>query len=160
MFELHLHTCNLGSAVRLTANPFTGEPIEVPLDVGLTAEQQSAVRALLVEAGAEEPDPDGYRRVRLPDGAIISVLGPPDEEWASCVALAVECRALTQGVADFVHKLAQRGEMAVMVVPQVVALPSLAPLGRVARRWPSAVVVESPGELFGWLRENLGSAEV
>ncbi len=56
MFFLHLQSCNLGTHVRKVKNPFTGEALAVPIDLGLTSSERDAVRALLAEVGASPPD--------------------------------------------------------------------------------------------------------
>ena len=156
-FSLHLHTCNVETSVRKVTNPFTGTPVEVPIDEGLTAAERDAVRAFLAEVGAGEPDADTYCKIDLPDGSIVSVaIGTLDQEHA-CVAFAVECSTLTANTVSFVFELARRGNMSIgsTVAPEIVALPSVAANDCMTRRWPMAQSAETPAQLRAWLRNYI-----
>jgi hypothetical protein len=157
MFFLHLQSCNLGTQVREVKNPFTGEVLVVPIDLGLTASERDAVRALLAEAGASPPDPDTYCRVVLRDGNRVDVAVGGLYTDATPMAIAVEYNALSPEVASFVHALASRGNMSIIsgVDPAVVALPLPTQRTQVASRWPEAPVVEAPSDLEAWLRQNI-----
>lgn len=54
-----LHTCNLGDTARTGTNPFTGEPVEFPMDDGLTHEEMDAPQDVFEENGIDGPEPDG-----------------------------------------------------------------------------------------------------
>jgi hypothetical protein len=157
-FTLHLHTCNLGTAVRTCRNPFTKELVTVPIDHGLTKSERQAVTELLEEVGAGEPDPDTYCRVELPDGTYVNVaVGTLADVDVARVAFAVECSALSLEVVAFVYALASWGNLSIgsSIDPEVVALPHRRQWDRVSKRWPKASVVESPSELKVWLKQNL-----
>jgi hypothetical protein len=159
MFELHLHTCNLGTKTRKGVNPFTGEPLVIHIDLGLTAAEREAVQTLLVEVGASDPDPDYYRRVVLPKGSIVNAaIGPSVNDLKlPCIAFAVEYYSLTTEVASFIHALASKGNMSIGSAsdPAVVALTLPEQKKRVVQRWPKASVVASPRQLEAWLRQNI-----
>jgi hypothetical protein len=161
-FELHLQTCNLGTAAGTYQNMFTGEIIEVPLDRALTAEEKRAVRALLQEVGAGEPDPDTYRRVELPDGSIVSVAVGTLDDDAPCGGCAVECSALTTAVALFLFALAKRGNLSVGsgTDPEVVAYTRPEQRERVCRWYPKASMAGSPSRLRAWLERQLRAGRI
>lgn len=161
-FSLHLHTCNLGTQVRKGKNPFTGEVVEFPIDPGLTSAERSAVRALLKEAGASEPDPDNYRRVTFKDKSTVNVAAGALDRKEPCVAFAVECSALTLKVVSLIHDLACKGNMSIgsTVDPAVVALPLADQAKKVSKRWPGASVVESPSQLEFWLRQQIDKGTI
>jgi hypothetical protein len=156
-FSLHLHTCNLGTAVREAVNPFTGEVLKIPVDLGPTATEIDAVRDFLTESRAGELDPDTYCRIDLPDGSKVNVAIGTLGQKHPCIAFAVECFALTDDTVSFVLELAKRGRMSIGSTsdPGVVALPAGDLPARVAQRWPSAPVVETPAELWVWLQHNI-----
>ena len=157
-FSLHLHTCNLGTEIRMCQNPFTGEAISIPRDPGLTLDESQAVRRLLEEVEAGEPDADTYRHIEFADGSLVSVaVGRLLAEGAACRALAVECSVLTASVADFLYALASRGNLSIgsSIDPKVVVLLRAEQSKLVSRRWPEANVVESPSQLRDWLERNL-----
>jgi hypothetical protein len=158
MAGLHLHTCNLGTKVRKGANPFTGEPLEFPIDDGLTAAEREAVRRLLAEVRAGDPDPESYCRVVLPEGSVVNVgIGSLNNPDLPCIAFALECSSVNLEVASFIHALASKGNMSIgsAVDPKVVALPLREQRERVVRRWPNALVVTLPGQLEAWLHQNI-----
>jgi hypothetical protein len=146
----------------MLTHPFTGEPVAVPLDHGLTEAERQAVRALLEEVGAAEPDPDSYRRVELSDGSIVSLAVGTLDRDAPCVAFAVECSALTAAVAYFLYALASRGNLSVgsSIDPEVTALPRPHQNQRVSWRWPKARLAESPSLLRAWLEQNLCAGKI
>jgi hypothetical protein len=157
MFRLHLHTCNLGTQVRETRNPFTGETIVYPIDSGLTPAERESARSLLAEAGASAPDPDMYSHVVLSDGSSVNIGVDNLYTDDPCIALALEYYTLNPAVASFVHSLASRGNMAIISTtnPKIVALPLIGQRDRVLSRWPETRVVISHAELEDWLHENI-----
>jgi hypothetical protein len=157
MFVLHLHTCNLGTEERESANPFTGERIGIPIDSGLTSTERLAVKSLLTTSGATAPDPDTYCRVALPDGSIINLAVGNLFTDNPCIAFALEYDTLTPDVVSFIHALASRGNMAIgsSTDPTVVALPLSEQRNRVLSRWPQVHVVESPLDLEDWIRHHI-----
>src|SRR4051812_3770295 len=105
---LGLHSCNLSTRFRPGTNPFTGQAVRFPLDDGLTAGQRAAVRQILDDAGANEPDPDTYRGVRCADGGAFNIaVGTINDADARCVAFALEIDPLTADVAAVLFKLAR-----------------------------------------------------
>ncbi len=160
-FGLHLHTCNLGTTARQATNPFTGEPVEFPIDVGLSDSETDAVEAFLADNGASEPDPDSYCRVELSGDVVnVAVGGLYDAE--PCVAFAIECSDLNQTVAQFVHELACRGNMSIgsSIDPTVVSLPLSGQVKDVSERWPSFVLVDTPTKLLHWLQKNVQEGNI
>jgi hypothetical protein len=107
-WSLHLNTCNLGTDFRLATNPFTGESIRMPLDIGLTDMERSNVRELLSRRNATSPDPDGYRRIKFPKGGTVSIAIGTLDDPHPCRAFAVEFEEFTPEVAAFVFDLARR----------------------------------------------------
>ena len=157
MFALHLHTCNLGTHMRESKNPFTGAVFVVPNDLGRTSLERDAVRALLEEVGASNPDPDTYCNIAFPDSSSVSVAVGNLYSNGPCTGFALEYDRLTPAVASFVHALAVRGNLSIIsgVEPTVAALPLFEQRERVLSRWPGVQVVESALDLETWLRQNL-----
>jgi hypothetical protein len=161
-FRLHLQTCNLGTRARTVRNPFTGATLAVPGDLALTAEDRQAVRALLQEVGAGEPDPDTYRRIELPGGSIVDIAVGTLDDDAPCIGFAVECSDLTAEGASFLYALASRGNLSVgsSIDPQVVALTRPEQRERVARWYPKVSMVGSPSRLRVWLERQLRAGKI
>ncbi len=162
-FTLHLHSCNVGPELQTITNQFTGESFAIPVDHGLTASELDGVRTLLTDAKVGPPDPETYCRVPLADGSFVDVaIGTLDSiaalgTHAPCIAFAVDCSALTTGVAEFVYELAKRGNMTIgsTLDPSVVSLPVPGQRVRARHRWPNAIVTDSPAKLAVWLREQI-----
>ena len=155
-FDLHLHTCRLGKRVRKSINPFTNEPILVPIDRGLNASQRKAVRKLITEVKAIGPDPDGYYKLTFSDGGMANVcIGSLDAEppW---IAFHVEIQVMTDELIAFVYRLAQSGNMSILPIMQdaVPLLTSPATDQLVRDRWPDALVIDSPARLEQLLRKG------
>ena len=157
-FGLHLNTCNLGTEVRRMKNPFTEEPVDIPIDLGLTEAEREGVQSLLREVNAGEPDPDTYSRITLKDGSIVDIaIGSLNDTKARCGAFAVECKRLTIEVSAFLFRLAHAGNLSIgpTVGTPVIAVVSSEQVARVAHRWPHVDLVETPQSLNDWLHINL-----
>lgn len=163
-YRLALRTCNLGTKVKEIPNPFDGRTITIHFDDGLTEAEREAVRKLLAQVGASEPDPETYCQIRLPDGSRLNVAIGTLNMAHPCIGFAVEFTPLSTAVVEFVFALALAGNMTVgsSIDPSVVAilapgLQRLTPVlkARLHERRPTAQVVGSPLELEAWLRERI-----
>jgi hypothetical protein len=155
-FDIHFHTCRLGKRVRKMVNPFTNEPILVPIDRGLSASERKSVRNLLTEVNAIGPDPDGYYRLTFADGGwayacIGSLEGKPPS-----IAFGLEVIVMTDELLVFLYKLAQSGNMSITPIMEasVTVLTSPATDQLVRERWPDALVLDSPVQLEKVLRKG------
>jgi hypothetical protein len=155
-FDIHLHTCRLGKRVRKTVNPFTNEPILVPIDRGLSASERKAVSNLLAQVNAIGPDPDGYYNLTFSDGGMADACIGSLEGKPPCIAFGIEVQVMTDELVSFLYKLAQSGNMSIMPIMQdaVPLLTSLATDQLVQERWPDALVIDSPAQLERLLRKG------
>ena len=148
--------------MRKAVNPFTGEAVTFPIDNGLTVGERAAVRVVLLSNGASEPDPDGFRSVRLSDGTKVNVCTWHLDREGACPGLEIECYAATPSAAAFVFELASEGNMTIgsTTDPAVVAAVSHAQAERVKARWPSVPVLRSPEDLLAWFEQRLEAGDI
>jgi hypothetical protein len=148
-FDIHYHTCNLGTRTAKRKDPFTGKLQSVPVDDGLTDAERAAVRKLLKAAGAAKPDEFGCYVVEFKDGGSAEVFASELAGPEQCDGLMVSLHGLTPQVVAFLWELCRAGGMASTPVmeDEVVVVASAEQLQRVKGRWPAAVVVGSPEEL-------------
>jgi len=75
-YSFVLHTCRLGDRVRKATNPFTGDPVEFPIDDGLSVAERNGMRAVFASYGVHEPEADseGYA-LYLPASASVRFRG-------------------------------------------------------------------------------------
>ncbi|MBN9517118.1 hypothetical protein J0H58_01145 [bacterium] len=148
-FDIHYHTCNLGTRTTRQRNPFTGEVQSVPVGDGLSDAERATVRDMLRAAGADAPDEFGCYAVEVPDGGAAEVFASGLVGPEPCDGFMVSLRGMTPGMARLLWELCRDGNMAATPVmeDEVVVVASEAQLRRVQARWPGAVVVGSPDEL-------------
>jgi hypothetical protein len=152
-FDIHLHTCNLGTQTRKVKNPFTGEAIEVPIDPGLNQSERKAVIGLLAEVKAAGPDPDYYYRLTFSDGGLADIVTGTLDGNNPSVSFGIEIYVMTPQVVDFLFRLARAASMCVLPIMNntVPILTSIAQDDKVCKRWPDAVVVNSADELAAFV---------
>src|SRR5437764_10670755 len=155
-FDIHYHTCNLGTRTAKRKNPFTGKMQSVPVDDGLTEAERAAVRKLLKSAGAAKPDEFGCYAVEFKDGGSAEVFASELGGSEQCDGLMVSLHGLTPGVVRFLWELCRAGGMAATPVmeEEVVVVASPEQLQRVKGRSPAAVVVGSAAWLGRWLNRT------
>jgi hypothetical protein len=146
-----LQTRNLGTQTRHRTNPFTGEQLLVYVDDGMSEAEVHASSLVLAEAGASEPDPDGFRKVTFPDGSRAHVeLGR--------VGGQIELDGgLTANAVEFIFRLGLASGMLVTstIDPDCVAvLPGQDHPG-ITTRWPNARHLQSSAELMEWISETV-----
>ena len=161
-FTVALFTANLGAAVRRSVNPFTKEPVEFPIDDGLTEPERAAVRSILSLHGASEPDPDGFRYVRLADGTKANVGASHLDREGTCPGISIELNAASSCAAAFVFELASKGNMYVgsSCYPAVNAAVSAEQAQRIRARYPSVPVLQSATELLAWVEQRLAAGDI
>ena len=158
-FDIHYHTCNLGTRTAERKNPFTGEMLSVPVDDGLSDAERAAVLDLLRAAGANAPDEFGCYIVKTPDGGSAEVfaagLGGPEQ----CDGFMVAMRGLTPELVGLLWKLCRDGNMSAMPVmeDEVVVVASETQVQRVQAPWPAVVAVSSPEELAHLLSDGVAA---
>jgi hypothetical protein len=147
-FDIHYHTCNLGTRTGERKNPFTGEMQAAPVDDGLTDAERAAVRKLLKAAGAAKPDEFGCYAVEFKDGGSADVFASELAGSEQCDGLMVSLHGLTPAVVVFLYELCRAGNMAATPImeDEVVVVATEELRRRVQGRWPAAVVVGSPEE--------------
>ena len=161
-YSLHLHTCNLGTAVKKGKNPFTGDVVEFPNDDGLNRSEREAVQLLLQEVQASEPDPDGYMKVMFSDNGVANIGDGNLDDRSPCIAFAMEINMVTPQLVSFIYNLTRAGNMSIgsSIDPSVVALTSPTQDKKLLKRWPAAQVIESPLQLKKWLEENIKEGRI
>jgi hypothetical protein len=111
-FDIHYHTCNLGTQTAKRKNPFTGKVQTVPVDDGLTDAERAAVPKLLKSAGTAKPDEFGCYAVEFKDGGSADVFASELAGSERCDGLMVSLHGLTPGVVGLVWELCRAGGMA------------------------------------------------
>jgi hypothetical protein len=158
-FDIHYHTCNLGTRTAKRKNPFTGKMQAVPVDDGLTDAERAAVRKLLKAGGAAKPDEFGCYAVEFKDGGSAEVFASELAGTEQCDGLMVSLHGLTPMVVGFLYELCRAGNMSATPVmeEEVVVVASEAQRVRVQGRWPAAVVVGSAAELGRLLTDGVAA---
>lgn len=156
--HIAFHTCNLGDAVRKGTNPFTGEPVEFPIDDGLSDSERMAVKQLLSEFHAIGPDPDGYYQIVFSNDTSINVGAGALDGATPCIGIAMEIEGpASQDVVRFARRLALEGNMAVSsaIDPDIVALVARSDDPRICERWPDAPILTNDDDFIKWVAEQL-----
>jgi hypothetical protein len=111
---------------------------------------------------ASNPDPDRYRKIHCKDGGVASISIGTLEDPDPCIAFAVEFERLTPEVALFVFNIARLGNMSVgsTIKPEVVLLTRASESELVAKRWPKAIVAETPKHLESWLKNKMDDGSI
>lgn len=164
-YTIGLHTLNLGDGVRKAQNPFTSEPMEFPIDDGMSESELASVLDVLKDAGASQPDEDGYRHVALSNGTRVGFGGLPKESRGSIQSLEVELltkKDFSITEASFVLQIATAGNLFISspVDPDVVATVRPVDDPRFSKRYRHHSVVADPRELIGWIHKNISFREV
>lgn len=166
-YSFTLYTRRLGERVRKTTNPFTGEPAESPIDLGMTAEERDAVRRVFHVYGIEgqEPDGEGYARYIAGNGSIRfrGNLEMADSSPWPTTSLGVEIvvMRLSDDVLVPVLDVARKGNLAFMSSwNEGVSLVEESDDPRIKRCWPGAGLIQSVEELRGWLESKVDSRAV
>jgi hypothetical protein len=151
-----LHTRNLGTKTHQATNPFTGEQLVVHIDDGMSEAESHASSLVLAEAGASEPEPEGYRKVILRDGIVLHVnLGKKGGE--------IELDGgITADAVEFIFRLGLASGMLIDSTsnPDFVAvLPGQQHPG-IAARWPAAVCLQSAAELMEWISDGIENRQL
>ncbi|QDT73652.1 hypothetical protein [Lacipirellula limnantheis] len=148
-FDIHCHTCNLGTRTAKRKNPFTGNMQSVPVDDGLTDAERAAVRELLKSAGAAKPDDFGSYAVEFKDGGSAEVFASELGSSEQCDGLMASVHGVTPELVKFLWDLCRAGNMSATPImeDEVVVVVCEEQRARVQGRWPSAVVIGSPDEL-------------
>lgn len=151
-FDIHYHTCNLGTRTEQRKNPFTRAVQTVAIDNGLSATERANVLKLLQESGAVGPDEFGSYVLDLSDGGSAEVFAKELEGEGSFDGCMVAIRSLTPKLISLLWELCHAGNMVAMpVMENAVSVVSDEQQRRqIQARWPDAVVVPSP-EDFGRL---------
>jgi hypothetical protein len=154
-FEILLETCHHGTEYQDGVNPFTREPIRIPIGDSVPPEQRKAIRQCLKSAGARTPHGPEIFIVDSPAaGAVFQFEGlDKDPEFTGGM---VELRGLDDEAAALLHTVALRGHLAIRPIMErsSVIVPDGALLHGVQARWPDAVVASTPKELVEVLRRG------
>jgi hypothetical protein len=158
-FDIFLFTCNLGTGTKRIMSPFTGEPVTVPDDPGLTVEERAAVVSLLQELQAEGPDEFGCYHLSFADGGEAAVSVPFLVDESQLDGCSVTTRSLTADVISLWFRLSRAGNLVILPVAEGVGplVTSEEHRERVAARYPDAKVVQSAEALGQDLRGGFES---
>ena len=156
------HTCHLGDRVRKATNPFTGEPVEFPIDDGLTAGECDDVRRVFEKFEVQGPEPhgEGYA-LYLPENESVRFRGGPDiddPDGVPLVGFSVEIvvKNLSDDVLALVLDVARQGNLAfVSSTGESSALVNASNDPRIQKRWPNAGVIGTNNALRSWLESNI-----
>jgi hypothetical protein len=151
-----LCTPNLGTKTLERKNPFTGAKIIAHVDNPVTAAQVAAGARVLDEVSASPPDPDGFRKVPLGEDRYLEVeLGLMGAEIHITGGLQMDAIAL-------VFRIASASAMLVTstIDPDVVAVLPEQRRPEIYERWPSAVDIDTPDDLFEWAASEIARGRV
>ena len=164
-YGFFLHTCHLSDRVRKGINPSTGEPVEFPIDDGLTDVERNAVRRVFAKFGVEGPEPEfeGYALYIPGNGSVRFRGGEFEDDEMPIKGLDVEIsvKKLSDDILRLVFEVARQGNLAFMSsIGDQVGLPSKSSGARSKKRWPEATIIESTDSLRSWLENQIGSRKV
>jgi len=161
-YGLHLHSCNLEAGTRTVTNPFTGKPIEIPRDGGLTQAERATATKLLSDVRASPVDPDGYRKISFTDGSTLSVGIGTLETSQPCIAFVVEFESLSEAVLSFIFMLAHSCNLSVgsTIDPIVVAVTQTPHNEHFRKHCPTAIVANSEPQLEAWIKKGIADETI
>jgi hypothetical protein len=166
-YSFILATCNLVDRVRMAANPFTGGPIEFPIDDGLTVAERDGIRRVFARYGVQGPEADGEGyALYLPENGSVRFRGGPDLEDSgprSHTGFAVEIvvKDLIDNLLTFVLDVARQGNLAFMSsTGRHVRLVQESNDPKIKKRWPKAAMMPTTDALRTWLQNQIGGREV
>ena len=116
-YTFGLYTSNLGEAVRTVQNPFTGKPVSIPIDRGLTEQEINAVKAVFDRNGLQGPEPEfeGYA-IYGTGGDSLRFRGGDFDCGIAVIGFSVEIvvRHLMEAMLEIVLDAARAGNFALM----------------------------------------------
>lgn len=164
-YSFILHTCRLGDRVGKATNPFTGDPVEFPIDDGLSVAERKDVRAVFACFGVEGPEAgfEGYALYLPASGSVRFRGGDLEQDEPPLTSFSVELVA--QNVADEVLRLvldvARQGNLAFMSsTGERVCLAKESRDLRIKQRWPDAGLILTTNALRSWLENQIGGRKV
>lgn len=153
-FTFHLASCRLGDRRREVTEPFTGEKVSIPIDDGLTADENSALHKILAREGFVESDVPGEGYL-LSLSATESLRLRSDFAPGGCgIAAEIVVRKLTDQVVELLLEFICTGRLALMSsTGGDVRLPNVSLDPKVRRRWPDAPVIHFAADIRTWLEK-------
>jgi hypothetical protein len=163
-YSFLLHTCNLGDAARTGRNPFTGEPVEFPIDDGLTDDEIDAIQDVFDENGIDGPEPDGQGyAVYGADGDCLRFRCNDLDAGEPISGIAAEAvvKELSDQILTVILDVARAGHLALTSsVGDCVRIPDRTPDAKLLKRWPDAQSLSSISELRQWFEDSIGGRQV
>jgi hypothetical protein len=163
-YTFYFHTRNLGDTVRKGTNPFTGEPVEFPIDEGLSQSERDALTKVLAAHGFNGPEPDGEGyALYLPNDQSVRIRSGEFDRTERIPGFAVEIIVLelTDDILKIMLDVAQSGNLALTsVTGEDVRLVSRPDDDKALKRWPDARPLESTAELRTWLVDVIEGRQV
>lgn len=155
-YDVFFQRVRLDGSVEALRNPFTGEMREVANTEALSTSERDAVLALLLGAGASEPDAQGIRELRLPDGAYATIHTQSLDR--SC-AFFIRGAGLTEPLVRLLYDVLVAGRW--VLTSDIAAATSADCIEGAARDVVEAfgeiAIVQSPDELRSLLTEGFES---
>ena len=162
-YSFLLHTCNLGESQVTRTNPFTGEPVIVHIDDGLSVEERRAIQAVFAEHGIEGPEPDfeGYAMCSDDDSLRFRCDDLDGDAPISNFEVEVVVKQLSDELLAIVLDVARAGNLALMSsVGDCVRIAHDAPAATLIKRWPDAEPLSSIADLREWLQQKIEGRRV
>jgi hypothetical protein len=163
-YSFYFHTRNLGTEVRKGTNPFTNEPVNFPIDDGLTKTERLAIAKVMTDHGFNGPERhgEGYA-LYLPEDQYIRIRGGDLRGAETTTGFAVEIVVLelTDDVLEIMLQIARAGNLAfTSVTGEDVRLVDRPSDAMTLERWPDAKLIETTGELKTWLVDTIEGRQV
>ncbi len=159
-FSFQFHTSNLTEATRTQINPFTGEPIAIPIDNGLTEDETRRMLQVFEENGINGPEADGEGYAvygSKGDSIRFRCSNLDDSIPVKAIACEVVVRELSDEVLAIIVDVARAGNMVLTSCTGDCARVVGRSLdAKVLTRWPDAEPLSSVDELRAWLQGTIG----
>lgn len=126
----------------------------------MTKDESERLRSLLIEMGASDADPDGYREISCADGGKFGISAGGIDAFRPWQGFDIEIYELTNDVTSSIFRLAQSANMAICssTDPKVAALTCPPQSELVQTRWPGAPVITTSKKLGEWMISKLFTA--
>ena len=161
-YSFNLHTANLGEKYREGKNPFTGEVIRFPIDLGLTDLEKATLKRIFRENGINGPEDDGegYAGYFEHNQSIRFRCNLNNDEPINGIAVEVIVKELSETILSIIIELSKQSKLVLTSsIGDCVSMFSQ-PDNRHIERWGHIQIIETASDLAVWLNNEIGSRDV